>query len=275
MPVTVDRMRAGRVAAAFVLLVAGCSSTVRGTGVPATHCAPVFFGVAGSGQGPENPPPVNLPAGVSVSDADQYGTAIGLLKTDLARLAGSHLAASHAVDYPAIAVSDYAGLHGLTANLDISEAVGVRALARAIVTSEQGRCLGRPVLLAGYSQGSEVVIRAVNALDRQQRSGVAVALFGNPSYEPGQPGDYPGGTQALGIRPSFRGVAYTLPADVRRRTLDICAPGDPVCGMDPARTTIFGKLGYIIDNAKIHITAYAFGTAGYAEKAAAFLWQHR
>jgi len=58
------------------------------------------------------------------------------------------------------------------------------------------------------------------------------------------------------------------------RTLDICAPGDPVCGMDPTRTTVLGKLAYVIDNAKIHVTAYAFGTGGYAARAAAFLWRY-
>jgi hypothetical protein len=267
-------MRFGRVAAVAVLLAAGCSATVSGTGQVGAACAPVFFGVAGSGQGVENPPPAGRPAGVSEADADQYGTAIGLLKTDLVRRAAGRLAATEAIDYPAISIEHYAGAAGLTGNLDLSEGIGVRNLARAIMASERGRCLGRPVLLAGYSQGAEVVIRAVNALTPQQRSGVAVAMFGNPSYQPGVLGDYPGGTVARGIRPSFRGVAYALPADVRARTLDVCAPGDPVCGMDPRRTTIIGKLAYIIDNANVHITAYAFGSAGYAAKAAAFLWRY-
>lgn len=267
-------MRFGRALAAAALLVAGCSSSVSGSGQVGSACAPVFFGVAGSGQGPQNPPPTNVPAGVSQSDADQYGTAIGLLKTDLVRLAGGQLGASAAIDYPAIPVQRYVGSAGLTGDLDLSEAIGVRALARAIVRSERGRCLGRPVLLAGYSQGAEVVTEAVLALSQAQRAGVAVALFGNPSYQPGVPGDYPGDTLARGIRPSFRGVAYSLPADVRARTIDICAPGDPVCGVDPTRSTAIGKIAYIIDNANIHVTAYAFGAAGYPERAAAFLWHY-
>ena len=267
-------MRFGRVAAVAVLLAAGCSSTVSGVGQVGAACAPVFFGVPGSGQGVQNPPPASVPPGVSQADADRYGTAIGLLKTDLVRLAAGQLSATEAIDYPAIPVDRYAGTGGLTGDLDVSEAIGVRNLARAVIASERGRCLGRPVLLAGYSQGAEVVVRAVDALSRRQRAGVAVALFGNPSYLPGAIGDYPGRTNARGIRPSFRGVAYTLPADVRARTLDICAPGDPVCGMDPTRTTILGKLAYIIDNANIHVTAYAFGTVGYPEKAAEFLWHH-
>jgi hypothetical protein len=238
-------------------------------------CAPAFFGVAGSGQGPQNPAPRAVARGVSRVDAHAYGTAVGLVKTDLVELAGGKLAATQAIDYPATGLPDWVGAGGLTANLDASEAQGTRALVAAIRSAERGACLGRAVLLAGYSQGAEVVIRAVDALPPQQRAGVAVVLFGNPSYRPGLAGDYPGTVQAGGLRRSITGTGYALPTAVRARTLDICAPGDPVCGMSPAARTLPAQLSYLTQNAYIHGSAYAFGSAGYPRLAAQFLWQHR
>ena len=231
--------------------------------------------MAGSGQGPQHPQPSTAPGGVSAADLQAYGTAVGLTKTLLVKLAGSRLAATQAIDYPASGVPNWVSVDVFTAQLEASEVAGTRALVRAIRAAEQGGCQGRPVLLAGYSQGAEVVIRAVDALSPQQRSGVAVALFGNPSYEPHVAGDYPTSVRGRGLRPSVTGSAFTLPADVRARTLDICAPGDPVCAMAPGATTASAKLTYLQRHAYIHAGAYAFGTAGYAKLAAQFLWRHR
>ncbi|HEY3483286.1 MAG TPA: cutinase family protein, partial [Streptomyces sp.] len=138
-----------------------------------------------------------------------------------------------------------------------------------------GGCDGRPVLLSGYSQGAEVVVRAVGRLSAVEQAGVTVALFGNPSYLPGQPGDYPGDSLATGIRPSFRHVALRLPPAVRRRTIDVCATGDPVCGVDPDRTSVVGKVEFVLTHVHIHTHEYAFGPEGYAAIAAKFLWDHR
>ncbi len=268
-------MRVRAAVTGLALLAAGCTTTVAGHGQAPSTCDPVFFGVAGSGQGAQNPPPDVLPDGVGQDDANRYGTTVGLLKTELAALAGTGLASATPVDYPAIPVQRYIGPGGLTADLDTSEAQGVTALDAAIRESYRGGCEARPVLLSGYSQGAEVVVEAVDALTVREQASVSVALFGNPSYRPGVAGDYPGATAASGIRPAFRNVAFQLPADVRRRTIDICAPGDPVCGVDPSRTSVIGKVEYVLAHAKIHVEAYAFGTEGYTETAAQFLWQHR
>jgi hypothetical protein len=198
-----------------------------------------------------------------------------LLKTKLVALAGSRLATAHAVSYPATALPNWFGADGRPTGLNASEAAGAQALVTSIRDAEGGRCLGRPVLVAGYSQGAEVVIRAVNALSPQQQAGVAVVLFGNPSYLPGVVGDYPGTVHARGLRPSITGVAYTLPTSVRRRTLDICAPGDPVCGMNPAAKSESAQLAYLTQYSYVHASAYAFGSSGYARLGAQFLWQHR
>ena len=257
------------------LLAAGCTSTVTGHGSTAPTCPAVFFGVAGSGQGLQNPPPTVVPPGVSAADARRYGTTVALLKTDLIKAASGGIAAATSIDYPAIAVDRYIGPGGLTGDLDTSEARGVRALVAAIRQSYRGGCDTRPVLLSGYSQGAEVVIRAVNRLRPAQQQHVTVALFGNPSFQPGTIGDFPAGGAAQGIRPTFEHVSFTLPPDVRRRTIDVCAPGDPVCGVDPAASTVLGRVASVLGHVRIHADAYAFGTAGYAATAAAFLWRHR
>jgi hypothetical protein len=268
-------MRFGAALGALALLVAGCSSTVDGAGRVSSSCAPVFFGVAGSGQGLQNAPPEVLPDGVSQDDANRYGTTVGLLKTRLDALAGSRLESASPIDYPAIAVRRYIGAGGLTGDLDTSEAQGVTTLVTDIRDSYRDGCDARPVLLSGYSQGAEVVVQAVDQLTTNEQSGVSVALFGNPSFQPDADGDFPDGAVASGIRPTFRGVAFTLPADVRTRTIDVCAPGDPVCGVDPSHTTVAGKVAFVLTHVKIHEDAYAFGAEGYALIAAQFLWQHR
>lgn len=268
-----------RCVAALLLLVsvlAACTSTTHGHGGPGSSCDPVFFGVAGSGQGAENPPPKpdDVPRAVSRSDANTFGTAIGRLKTALTAIAGPQLASATAIDYPAIPVTRYIGQHELVGDLAVSEQTGVSALVDAIRGALDGTCADRSVLLAGYSQGAEVVILSVKALSAAQQAHVAVALFGNPSYLAGQPGDYPGNSAANGVRPSLHRGAYQLPADVRARTIDICAPLDGVCNVDPQRTSSFGKLEYVLAHTHAHTHDYAF-LSRYAERAAHFLWNHR
>jgi hypothetical protein len=269
---------AALVAASILLtgVLAGCSSTVAGVGAAQAPCPPVFFGVPGSGQGLLNPPPKSLPAGVSQADADRYGTTIAGLKSELVRISGKRLGAAAAVRYPAIPVDRYLGPLGLSPDLDTSESKGVTALVDAVRARSTGRCADRPVLLAGYSQGAEVVTRAVDRLTAPERARVTVALLGNPSYRPDAVGDFPARSDGSGIRPTFlNGQAFALPAAVRSRTIDVCAPGDPVCGVDPAKTNFFTRIKWVLDHVDIHGTAYAYGPEGYARIAARFLWQHR
>jgi predicted small secreted protein len=270
-----------RLGAALLLLAAvctGCSSTVQGSGRHVPSCLPVFFGVAGSGQGIRNPAPGRVPAGVSAGDAHRFGTTVGLLKSDLDTLAGAAggLATARAIDYPALPVDRYLTVLGLSPDLDISESHGVSALVDAIRVSQRGGCGTRPVLLSGYSQGAEVVIRAVGDLRPGERTHVAIALFGNPSHRPDAVEDYPPNGAGSGIRPTFlNGDTYTVPADVRSRTIDICAPGDPVCGVDPSLSNIFTRVNWVLDHVQIHGDAYAFGSRRYDRTAAKFLWRHR
>lgn len=260
-------------AALIALPVAGCTpAAVLGTGRRAP-CAAVFFGVAGSGQGPHFPAPSDVPRGMSRADARDYGPVVARVKDALEVVSGNRLAAARAIAYPATTAAHWASLGGLT-GLVASEAIGARHVVAAIRRSYRGGCAERPVLLAGYSQGAEVVVQAVDALPARRRRSVTVALFGNPSFEPGLRGNFPARSANAGVRPTFLGrrAALLLPKAVRRRTIDVCAPGDPVCGVGHPFGGVAGEIDYLVSHMAIHSTAY--GTR-YADLAARFLWQHR
>lgn len=234
----------------------------------------MFFGVAGSGQGVLNPAPTDVPRGISAADARAYGTTVARLKGDLVDLAGRQLAQTAAVRYPAVSWLNYVGPGGPTGDLDASERTGATHLVAQIRHSYADGCPLRPVLLAGYSQGAEVVIRAVNRLSPLEQRSVTVALLGNPSYEPGRRGDYPGHTAAKGLRPTVgAGPPVLLPRPVLSRTIDVCAPGDPICNAAPLGGNLIAELGAVLDHLDVHTSAYLQGS--FARTAARFLWRHR
>jgi Cutinase len=277
---TWHRVGASLTAAAAATLAAAtltsCTDAVQGRGQSSPICAPAFFGVPGSGEGADNPPPGRVPTGVSAADARQFGSTEAVLKRQLEVVAGDQLGSASAVAYPAAPVDRYLGITGLTPDLDRSETAGITTLLRGIRSVQRNGCGNRPVLLSGYSQGAEVVIRTVGRLSRTERAHVAVALFGNPSHRPGTVPQYPGGVAGSGVRPTFlNGMAYTLPVDLRARSLDVCAVGDPVCGVDPTLSTFSDRVNWVLDHVHVHGRAYAFASPRYATTAAAFLWRHR
>ena len=206
------------------------------------------------------------------TDARNFGPVIGRVKIDLQRLAGRRLTLTSAVDYPATVAEHWVTLDGLS-GLASSEAVGARHLVAAIRRTYRLGCGARPVLLAGFSQGAEVVAEAVRHLPTRRQRSVTVALLGNPSYEPGLPGDYPHGATEAGVRPTFlSGSAVILPSGVRKRTIDICAAGDPVCGVGHNVGGLLGEIAYVIQHLSVHDSAYG---PAYAAQAARFLWTHR
>lgn len=264
----------GALGAAGVLASAtGCTpASVVGAGHRAP-CPAVFFGVAGSGEGPRFPAPSDVPHGVSRRDARDFGPLLAEVKDELARLAGRGLASATGLDYPAATAAHWLGPTGLT-GLDASEATGTGALVAAIRHSYRDGCGARPVLLAGYSQGAEVVSQAVGELARRRRRSVTVALFGDPSFEPDRRGDVPADSHAAGIRPALlAGSALQLPADVRVRTIDVCAPHDPICGVPDSWTGVLGDSAYVLEHLAVHTSAYV--DSGWVARAARFLWQHR
>ncbi|WP_375480757.1 cutinase family protein [uncultured Jatrophihabitans sp.] len=257
--------------------LAGCTDTVGGKGTAlAPACPAAFFAAPGSGEGLANPAPSAVPDGLSAADVAAYGVTMTVFTSALVEIAGKGHVTTAALDYPAIPSNAYLGARGLSPALDKSERAGATALVTAVRARWTRSCPARPILLAGYSQGAEVVVRAVGELTAAQQKHVSVVLFGNPSYEPGEPGDYPGHTGAAGLRPTFLdGQAFRLPEPVRRRTLDVCAPGDPVCGVQAGLLTVVQRLYWVYRHAGIHSTAYRTDAGGYTRHAAQFLWAHR
>ena len=104
-------------------------------------------------------------------------------------------------------------------------------IARDHALSVAAGCPQASILLAGYSQGAEVVIRAVDSLSADTTATISVALLGNPSFVVRATGDLDLNTKLryFGIRPRLTGQKYTLRPDVLPRTIDICAASDPIC----------------------------------------------
>jgi hypothetical protein len=192
-------------------------------------CSASFIGVPGSGQ-------------TAISSMEMSAVQ-AWVAVDAAKTAGQKLRNSEILPYPAVPWYKYVklGLHNTALqvnwnNLGQSEVAGEKNLLAQVnadrAASAKAGCASAPILLAGYSQGAEVVIRAVDALPQSVRSSVSVALLGNPSFNPGRPGDLDLNTSPglRGIRPSFLlGQMYTLTSDILKRTIDICAASDPIC----------------------------------------------
>jgi hypothetical protein len=112
-----------------------------------------------------------------------------------------------------------------------SESDGVNKLNLTLASYFLRTTCTAPVILAGYSQGAEVVMDAYNALAPQYKRRVAaIALFGDPlfnqraSIDVGTFSQRTSGRGALGVRP--------LPSpDLVSKTRSYCLFQDPICNM--------------------------------------------
>jgi hypothetical protein len=229
-------------------------------------CSASFIGVPGSGQAAAN-------SSVEMTTVQAWVT------VDAGK-AGQKLRNSSILSYPAVQWYKYIkpGLSLNWNNLGKSEATGEKDLLAQInadrAAATKAGCANAPILLAGYSQGAEVVIRAVDALSPSVRNTVSVALLGNPSFTPGKAGDLDLNTSPglLGIRPSFLlDQKYTLTSDVLKRTIDICAASDPICAYHvsevPALATgLSAHYQYVI---------LTYDGTTLTDYAANSLWEHR
>jgi hypothetical protein len=215
---------------------------------------PALLTAAGSGQG---------------NKVNGFGAEMAYLASQVRRDAtnsGSALDVT-AIDYPA---SPWPYVHRGIAwdwnTLETSELVGVQRMQNAIVLARQG-CPRRPILLAGYSQGADVVTRVINSLSVDERSTVSAALLGNPSFLPLVPGDYGNfDPKRRGIRQSLFQKSFRTPADVLPRVFDACLHGDAVCNYNTANALTLGT------GKSSH---YQYVQSGYAITAAHALWKSR
>ncbi|WP_442544993.1 cutinase family protein [Arthrobacter sp. KN11-1C] len=112
-----------------------------------------------------------------------------------------------------------------------SESDGVNKLNLTLASYFLRTTCTAPVILAGYSQGAEVVMDAYNALAPQYRRRiVAITLFGDPlfnqraSIDVGTFSQRTSGRGALGVRPQPS-------PDVASKTRSYCLFQDPICNM--------------------------------------------
>ncbi|MDT4941942.1 MAG: cutinase, partial [Pseudonocardiales bacterium] len=209
-------------------------------------CQPAFIGVPGSGQ-------------------RGFSREMNVIAHDVQTRAGlTPVATTQNLDYPAIPWYSYVPLWR---HLESSEQTGVTNLLAEIGRYRANGCGQRPIMLAGYSQGAEVVIRAVNQLGAAARATLTIGLLGNPSFTPERRGDVDYNTAGQGIRPSMLQGRHRLPLDVLPKTIDICAKGDPICAFRPAVWT--QQAAALIDGRSAH---YRYAGLGYAADVAKFIW---
>ncbi len=233
--------------ASAITAVSAIVAPVVASAAPA--CQPVFIGVPGSGQNAQ-----------SGGETNRIGAD---LKNNL--VPGGDIVIK-TLDYPAVAWYKFAIPW---TNLGKSEAIGVTNLTNLINQYRNG-CSQRTILLAGYSQGVEVVTRTVAALPQSVRNNIAVSLLGDPSFTPNVQGDFDQNTAGQGIRPSFKIGRYILPTDVLPRTYDACAKGDPICSFRPLVWP--QQVAALVDGRSAH---FHYINLGLADQAASQLWSHR
>ena len=174
--------------------------------LPAGDCAQVLFvGVRGSGEAPP------------------YGSTITQFRDAVAKGAGGASVRQTYLDYPAAAIDavdtrslEQAIFDPTTAQNSYftSVAAGVTALSKLIAAQAQA-CPTQRLLLAGFSQGSEVIVRTL-AVHPQGYRLVGAVLLGDPVHYPGQNSmelDGTAGNRAFGLVTALdylRGVADPL-----------------------------------------------------------------
>ncbi len=222
---TYSRTARARRFARAVLCAAGATATVFGAGVAAADPAPAPAAancprwttllVPGtwettSSAGPARP--VGMLAPVAEGLATRYGSAI-----DVRTLA-------YTADASPYATSQTAGAQALTATL-------------------AGLCSGTRVVLAGYSQGADIVGDLATAIGNNQGPipawrVVAVGLVSDPRRDPA--------TAQLGNRVSGQGIAGPRSQDfgvLTDRVRSLCVEGDLYCSTSPQASPALAAVG--------------------------------
>ncbi|MEW1813048.1 cutinase family protein [Pseudarthrobacter phenanthrenivorans] len=204
----------------------------------APPCADVnLIGVAGSGELDSK----------ATSGTDNMGQTVTDLSDKLEKsYAGSATTYSkHGVQYTAISVMK------VLQNLRLYQPSvddGVKKLNAYLSKFLNGGCAGS-VVLAGYSQGADVVMRSYHALDPKLQPRVkAVTLFGDPYFNPYAPYD----RGSFDIRPDgvgFLGVRVNEGTDFAAKAHSYCLYKDPVCNSSSNPVTVAADWKACKDNA--------------------------
>jgi Cutinase len=177
-----------------------------------------FFGVRGSGE--------------TGSDGGGYGSTVQEFELTLAQLEPGMSASE--VNYSAISVL-YAWQKYTDAYIN-SRVEGENALQTDLITFWH-QCPTTYVVLAGYSQGAQVVGNVADTLQPADRARIAaVALFGDPKFNPRQPQVDVAATGYSNSRdgivmhwPGMHDQLRQVPPDLVPRVHSYCLTDDPVC----------------------------------------------
>ncbi|GAC1369722.1 MAG: hypothetical protein NVSMB39_1880 [Candidatus Saccharimonadales bacterium] len=176
-----------------------------------------FFGVRGSGE--------------KQSDFQGYGETVGMI-TGALQIVTPGLK-TEAINYRAIPVAP----QHFTYSQDYVNSVerGVQKLLRGLRQYFRD-CPHAYALVAGYSQGAEVVDQAYGRLSYQERLHISsVTLFGDPRFNPDQTlvdqGDFSARYQGIDVA-VLGDLKGTVPAGWEARVHSYCTLGDPICNFD-------------------------------------------
>ncbi len=210
-------------AAFAVCVILGCA----GRAVPAEaagslDCKPGVWviGARGSGEKPNGDP----------------GNTVGPFIEKLKHIAGRGAVGSEGLEYQAVGILDWrlaAGANTKALEYKVSVTGGVASLIKTVVNRAKG-CDKQKLVLSGYSQGAEVVRKALPHLKRLADRIGAVVLFGDPQFDPNTRADK-GGTYS----PKRHGVLGLPEADfpaVFSHVVTYCRDGDLICEGFPNRT---------------------------------------
>jgi hypothetical protein len=165
--------------------------------------------------------------GVRGSGQSNYGEQVGTVVTDTVRSISQtgRTVAGHALDYPAISISDSFGLVLLNGDYDRSVKAGVDSLLSDLDALRE-ECPLTQIVLIGYSQGSQVIKTAMEGRSPVDRI-ASVVLLADPTRETTQPG-----VVRLGPEGEMSGAfgSIMFPDHLRTAAIDVCAVGDGVCG---------------------------------------------
>lgn len=229
------------------LLLALCASLVAATGPTFDACGDVhlvFARGSGLGTGAEDFDAVNGLLGTEVIADDRTFSAyeLGEQVGDREGYAGHAYPASGELSDLRDAFLDRIPFHDWVTSYDRSVMAGI-AEATAYVADRAASCPDEELVLAGFSQGAQVVGESLHGLDAGVRDRIAyVALFGDPSLDTKNALELPLECSGLTRSPWTRDtgrcfsaggilgsrVPY-VPADMEDRTGSWCAFGDGIC----------------------------------------------
>lgn len=230
---------------------------------PAAHQATPLF--------PSCPPIAIVGArgsGTQADDAANWGGGLGLPAQSFAQTIQATYPDAQIgyVPYPAVSILNANGIGaGLRqkwiGDYDNSVARG-KELLREIIESEVAACPATQIMLAGYSQGAQVVGDVFQELSPGIRSHInSVALWGDPKYhnDPNASFNHALTNQGvLGTRTAFPMDPSAVDSSGRSKVRTYCHPTDPVC-QGASQLLKHGKSGHF-GYEKVEARTAAFAT---------------